>query len=268
MNKYNTKITKMDNIQDVHYLEEFNLEFRNSNYEIKYARHAPDVSLDQIENDPYMKNFSEFAEKISEFIPDGSEVIDIGAYDGDTSLPLALLAGKNGRCINFECGPAWHRLQINAGLNKFLNMENYNYAVSNHDGIDLFNYQHDVGGSKYKTDHVGTYPLKRFVRTIELQKFLDTLNLKNLNFVKLDTEGFDVPILFFMQKYIDQFRPIIHIEWFPTTDRDLFQFLTSKNYFSVDYFTLKTFEKLPNYWVQDLLLIPKEKENNFPSLVK
>jgi FkbM family methyltransferase len=268
MNKYNTKITKIDNIQDVNYIEEFDFQFRNFNHKIKYLHYAPNRSLENMENDPYIKNFSEFVTKVAEFIPDGSEVIDIGAYDGDTSLPLALLAGKNGRCINFECGPAWHRLQINTALNTSLNTENYNYAVSNHNGIDQFNYQDDVGGSRYKTDHIGTYPLKRFVRTIQLEKFLDTLNLKNVNFVKLDTEGFDVPILFFMQKYIDQFRPILHIEWFPTTEQDLLQFLQSKNYFSVDYYTLKTFDKLPNYWVQDLLLIPKEKENNFPSLVK
>lgn len=268
MNKYNIKVTKIDNVQDVNYIEEFDFPFRNTNYQLKYLHYAPHRSLENIQNDPYAKSFSEFTIKIAEFIPDGSEVIDIGAYDGDTSLSLALLAGKNGRCINFECGPAWHRLQINTALNTTLNIENYNYAASNKDGIDQFNYQDDVGGSRYKTDYIGTYPLKRFVRTIELEKFLNTLNLKNLNFVKLDTEGFDVPILFFMQKYIDQFRPIVHIEWFPTTEQDLLQFLVSKNYFSVDYYTLKVFDKLPNYWVQDLILIPKEKENNFQSLVR
>lgn len=268
MNKYNTKIKKIENVQKINYIEEFDFQFRDFNHNIKYLHYAPHRSLENIENDPYMKSFSEFVRKVAEFIPDGSEVIDIGAYDGDTSLPLALLAGKNGRCINFECGPAWHRLQINTALNKSLNTENYNYAASNYDGIDQFNYNDDVGGAKYKTDSVGTYPLKRFVRTINLEKFLDTLNLKNLNFVKLDTEGFDVPILFSMQKYIDKFRPIIHIEWFPTTEQDLLQFLTSKNYFSVAWDALKTFDKLPNYWIQDLFLIPKEKQNNFSSLVK
>lgn len=268
MNKYNSKITSFKDVQDVSYLEEFSFDFNSEKYDIKYLHYAPHRSIEDIENDPYQKAFSEFVDKMKEFIPNNSEVIDIGAYDGDTSLSLALMAGKNGRCINFECGPAWHRLQINSALNKYLNLENYNFAVSNSYGVDQFNYNNDVGGSSYKTSHVGDYPLKRFVRTVDINDFIKNLNLSKLSLIKLDTEGFDVQILNFMDKSVDEFRPLIHIEWFPTTEKDLYSFLINKNYCSVDFYTLKVFDILPNYWAQDLILIPKEKINNFKTLVK
>lgn len=268
MNKYNSQITEIQNVQEVTHIEEFEFNFNFKNYNIKYLHNSPKKSADDIKNDPYQKNFSEFVDKMKEFIPINSEVMDIGAYDGDTSIPLALMAGEKGRCINFECGPAWHRLQINSALNKDLKLENYNFAVSNLYGLDQFNYNYDVGGSSYKTSHVGYYPLKRFVRTIDINDFVNNLNLSKLSLIKLDTEGFDVQILNFMDKSINEFRPLIHIEWFPTTEKDLYSFLINKNYCSVDFYTLKVFDVLPNYWVQDLILIPKEKINNFKTLVK
>jgi FkbM family methyltransferase len=268
MNKYNTKITKIENVQEVTHLEEFDFLFNSENYKIKYLHNVPHRSTEDIENDPYAKSFGEFVDKMKDFIPNNSEVIDVGAYDGDTSLSLALMAGKNGRCINFECGPAWQRLQINSALNKELNLENYNYAASNVYGVDKFNYNNDVGGSQHKTSYIGEYPLKRFVRTIDIDNFLNNLNISNLSLIKLDTEGFDVQILNFMDKYIDKFRPLVHIEWFPSTENELYNFLINKNYNSVDFYTLKLFDILPNYWAQDLILIPKEKVNNFKTLVR
>jgi len=268
MNKYDTKIIEIKDTQDVTHLEEFKFDFNSEKYDIKYLHYKLDKSLEEIEKDSFQKWVIYFTDKMKEFIPNNSEVIDIGAYDGDTSIPLAIMAGKKGRCINFECGPAWHRLQMNSIINKDLNLENYNFAASNTYGIDKYNYNYDVGGSDYKTSHIGNYPLKRLVRTIDINHFLDNLNVSNLSLIKLDTEGADVKILNLMEKYIYKFRPIIHIEWFPTTEGELYDFLVNKNYSSVDFYKLKLFDILPNYWIQDIMLIPKEKINDFKTLIK
>lgn len=260
------KITQIEDVQEVTHFEEFEFEFRNKKNQIKIFLKYDDFSLKKAEEFPYMKFFTEFINKVSHFIPEGSEVIDIGAFDGDTSLPLSLAAGTSGKCINFECGPAWHMLQINTTLNSSLNNLNYNYAASNKNGIEIFNYNNSVGGPKHKTNYIGKYPQKRLVKEVNISQLLETLNLKNLNFIKTDTEGFDVQILFFLEKQIDKFRPVIHIEWFPTTERELLKFLIDKDYFSVDYFTFKKFDLLPNYWVQDLILIPREKGQTYNHL--
>lgn len=262
------KITPIKDVQEVTHLEEFEFEFRNKKTQIKIFLRQEGLAFDlqKAQDSPYMKSFIEFINKVSHFIPEGSEVIDIGAFDGDTSIPLSLAAGAGGRCINFECGPAWNRLQINTTLNPSLNNFNYNYAASNKNGIEVFNYNDSVGGPKHKTDRVGYYPQKRLVKEVNISQFLDNLNLTNLNFIKTDTEGFDVQILFFLEKQIDKFRPVVHIEWFPTTGDELIKFLTDKNYFSVDYFTFKKFDLLPNYWVQDLILIPRERNQTYSHL--
>lgn len=260
------KITPLKDIQGFTHLEEFEFEFRNKKNQIKIFLEHENFDLKKAEEVPYMNFFIEFINKVSNFIPEGSDVIDIGAFDGDTSIPLSLAAGPNGKCINFECGPAWNKLQINTAINPFLNNLNYNYAASNKNDITVFNYSNSVGGPKYKTDYIGSYPQKRLVNEIDISQLLDKLNLKNLNFIKTDTEGFDVQILFFLEKQIDKFRPVIHIEWFPTTENELINFLINKNYFSVDYFNFKKFEILPNYWVQDLFLIPKEKNQIYEHL--
>jgi len=262
------KITPIKDVQEVTHFEEFEFEFRDRKVEIKMflQQERQTFDLQKAQEFPYIKFFIDFINKVSHFIPEGSEVIDIGAFDGDTSIPLSLAAGAGGRCINFECGPAWNRLQINTTLNPSLNNLNYNYAASNKNGIEVFNYNDSVGGPKHKTDHVGYYPQKRLVKEVDISQFLDKLNLTNLSFLKSDTEGFDVQILFFLEKQIDKFRPVIHIEWFPTTEKELVKFLTDKNYFSVDYFTFKKFDLLPNYWVQDLFLVPREKSQTYSHL--
>jgi hypothetical protein len=262
------KITPTTNIQEVTHLEEFEFEFRDRKVEIKmFLQQEGEIfDLQKAQENSYMKFFVEFINKVSNFIPDGSEVIDIGAFDADTSIPLSLAAGSNGRCINFECGPAWSRLQINTALNPSLNNVNYNYAASNKNKIEVYNYSNSVGGSKHKTDRIGNYPQKRLVNEVNISQLLDKLNLTNLSLIKSDTEGFDVQILFFLEKQIDKFRPVVHIEWFPTTENELIKFLTDKNYFSVDFSTFKKFDILPNYWIQDLLLIPKEKSQTYNHL--
>ena len=262
------KITPIKDVQEVTHFEEFEFEFRNKKNQIKIflQQEGESFDLQKAQESPYMDFFTQFINKVSHFIPEGSEVVDIGSFDGDTSIPLSLAAGSSGRCINFECGPAWNRLQINTTLNPLLNNLNYNYAASNKNGIETFNYNNSVGGSKHKTDHVGYYPQKRLVKEVDISEFLDHLNLTNLNFIKTDTEGFDAQILFFLEKQINRFRPVIHTEWFPTTEKELLKFIINKNYFSVDYVTFKKFDLLPNYWVQDLLLIPKEKSQTYNHL--
>jgi FkbM family methyltransferase len=262
------KITKIDNIEDFSYLEEFDFKFRNETHTIKYFHSSNNLSLDEIKEKTYNSFFVDFVNKMQLFIPEDSDVLDIGAFDGDTSIPLALMAGEKGKCISVECGPAWNRLQINANLNSNLNISTYNYAMMDQNSISSFNYNNDVGGPSYKTDTIGKYPLKRLVVGINSVEFLDSLNIKNLSLIKSDTEGADMRILNLIDKYINLFRPVIHVEWFPTTENEISKFLKEKDYSSIDFKTdwnkqIEIFETLPNYWTQDLILLPKEKTKIF-----
>ncbi|MCA9199103.1 MAG: FkbM family methyltransferase, partial [Planctomycetales bacterium] len=58
-------------------------------------------------------------DSLREFINPGDVALDIGAHSGDSTLPMALAAGRTGRVFAFEPNPYVFRvLQQNAGLNQ------------------------------------------------------------------------------------------------------------------------------------------------------
>ena len=60
-------------------------------------------------------------------------MVDIGAHGGDTTIPLAVVAG-GGKTIGFEMGPPYQLLSVNTRLNEKLDIDIYNKAVSDKTG--------------------------------------------------------------------------------------------------------------------------------------
>ncbi|MGW8179152.1 MAG: hypothetical protein ACWGQW_10360, partial [bacterium] len=72
---------------------------------------------------PSEQNPSPISEEEMDFwgrlIPEGSYVIDVGAYVGAVSLAMALAAGPTGLCLSFEPNPSTFKvLQTNAEWNR------------------------------------------------------------------------------------------------------------------------------------------------------
>jgi len=161
------------------------------------------------------------------FIRKGSVIIDIGAHTGDTTVPMALANGKEGTTIAFDPNPyVFEILSINSKLNtQKTNIIPYNYAIAVEPGEYFYNSSeatHNNGGiSKDKINKHGKYQLQNKVVAVNLLDFLnkEKVDLSQLSFIKIDTEGLDYDILISFKEIIKNYRPIIIAECFSKLDK-------------------------------------------------
>ena len=181
--------------------------------------------------------------QLREFINEGDFCIDIGAHVGDSTVPIALAAGKTGQVLALEPNPfIYHVLEKNIRLNRGkLNMESIMAAAATHEGLMEFEYsdsgfcnggRHE-GMSSLKHGHM----FKQEVFCIDLQSTLREEYahcLPRLNFIKVDAEGYDLYILQALGDIIREFRPNIKAEVFRHTSREyrleLLKFFEDLNY--------------------------------------
>ncbi|MDX1919780.1 MAG: FkbM family methyltransferase [Candidatus Caenarcaniphilales bacterium] len=188
------------------------------------------------ENDLYIGRsfdlYGEFSElevePFKQFVKLGNVVVDIGANIGAHTLLLAQLVGPSGRVLAFEPQRiVFQTLCANMALNSVTNTQCFQYALGEETGetkIPLLDYtkQANFGGLDIEQFKQGeSTPLMT----------LDSFNLQQCNFIKIDVEGMEEKVLKGASKTIQQFRPFMLVE----NDRkekseSLIQFLKSLNY--------------------------------------
>jgi len=214
------------------------------------------------------------------YIKKGDFVVDIGANEGDTTVPMALAAGIEGTTLGLEPNPhSFKILVVNAGLNKDkTNIIPLNFAATALDGEFTFG----SGDPSYGNGGIVgfTHNEKRNVKYTfqvtgkNLYKYLlsDYASLMpKLTFIKIDTEGYDKEIIKAIPEIITQHRPYIVTECFgPLTKPEkleLFDLLTDRKYslYFLEDFSLKSKIRIERKNVTaartyNILAIPKEKE--------
>ena len=181
-------------------------------------------------------------------VNEGDTVIDIGAYTGDTTVPLAIACGKDG-CV-FALEPnryAFRILETNAELNpEKTRIVPLNIAATQDDGTYVFHYTDASfcnGGYMsqiaYKR-HRHKYPLLVEGRNLDRllrDKYPD--RLKKLSFVKIDAEGYDKDIIVSIMNLLKDFRPVIQCEVFlrlkEQERRDLYDIIRRGDYVPFKY---------------------------------
>lgn len=164
------------------------------------------------------------------YIKPGDLVIDIGANEGDTTVPMAMAAGKEGITLALEPNPHVFKVLFkNASLNKDkTTIEPLNYAATAYDGEFTFGsgdpsygnggivgFTHNEARNTRFTLNVSGINLEKYL----LLKYSD--RLPRLTFIKIDTEGYDKEIIKTMPGIIDKYRPVIVTECFgPSTDKE------------------------------------------------
>jgi FkbM family methyltransferase len=214
-----------------------------------------------------------------QFISKGDFIIDVGANEGDTTVPMALAAGVEGTTLGFEPNPhAFKILKVNAGYNKDkTNITPLNFAATAQDGEFTFGsgdpsygnggivgFTHNRKRNTRYTFQVTGKNLEQYLKTNYAEK------LSRLTFIKIDAEGYDKEIIKTIPGIIDQYRPYLVTECFgPATDQEkveLYDILTAKNYvlYRLTDFTLKGHTKITRgdmavKKTYDILAIPSEK---------
>ena len=219
-----------------HYLYEINEHALENGIKINYAQWLhPAESLKSVT--------TEMVNAYKQIIQEGDFCIDIGAHTGDSTIPIALAAGKSGCMLALEPNPfVYHVLEKNARMNRHvLNIKTMMAAVSDKEGFLEFEYS-DAGfcnGGRHEGipawKHGHAYKLEVFCVNLEQELYSDYGEyLENLKFIKVDTEGYDLYILRSLLNIIKQYRPIIKAEVFKKTDtnyrKDLLMLFTDLGY--------------------------------------
>lgn len=157
------------------------------------------------------------------FIKAGDFVIDIGANIGDTTVPMAIAAGKEGTTLGFDPNPYVYKiLEANAALNPDkTNIIPVCRAISTEEEEFYFISSEasfaNGGISPTQESNHGKFVYPHKVKGVNLLDFLKT-NYKNLldklSFIKIDTEGYDKEILKSISDLIAELKPVIVAESF------------------------------------------------------
>lgn len=157
------------------------------------------------------------------FIKRGDFVIDIGANIGDTTVPMAIAAGKEGVTLGFDPNPYVFRiLEVNASLNidksniipvcSAISIEDEEYYFISSEASFA-----NGGISSTKESNHGKFIYPHKVKGVNLLDYLKKNykeKMDKLSFIKVDTEGYDKEILKSISKLIAEHKPIIVAESF------------------------------------------------------
>ncbi len=189
-----------------------------------------------------------------EFVKPGALVIDIGTHTGDTTVPMALAAGKHGLTLGLEPNPhVYHVFKANADLNSDkTNIVPLHFAATAEDGEFTFasgDASFNNGGIMGFSTNIKKNNRYTFqVQGKNLEKFLEKEYsdwLNKLALIKIDAEGYDKEILKTMPSIISKYKPVIITECFKHLSvkerNDLFDTISNHGYqlFFVDEFGQK-----------------------------
>lgn len=165
----------------------------------------------------------EAIDELRKFVAPGDVAIDIGAHTGDTSIPIALAAGREGSVLALEPNPyVFPVLKKNADLNSSkatiiplmiaatpepgeFEFEYSDAGFCNgglHDGISKWRHGHAFK-LKVRGENLPSYLAERFPAL-----------MPRVRFVKVDAEGYDYQVLASLKNLILAQKPFLKAEVF------------------------------------------------------
>lgn len=159
---------------------------------------------------------------------EGDVFIDVGAHIGKYALQVAKIVGEKGLVIAIEAFPRnYYTLLSNIKMNNFKNIIAFNIAAwEGDDKLKLF--LGDVGGH-----HSVKLDLKRGfieVQAKALDEILRKLNVKKVDWIKIDVEGAEYEALKGLKATLQQCKPRIIIESKKQNMEKLINFMRDLNY--------------------------------------
>ncbi|MDQ3110743.1 MAG: FkbM family methyltransferase [Bacteroidota bacterium] len=170
-------------------------------------------------------------------IKQGMTILDIGANIGETSMAFSQLTGDSGKVFSFEPDPqTFERLKKHLVLNKCENVIPVNKGLGKTEGEMLLEEgENNSGGNRISPDKQSTNGKKIIITTLD--KFSLEHDLKKIDFIKIDVEGYEFHVLAGAEESISKHRPCFFIELVDdflkdqgTSSKKLIEFLVQKKY--------------------------------------
>ena len=207
------------------------------------------------------------------FIRPNATVIDIGARDGDSLLPLLAILEEGSRIIAFEPEKTEFDFLVQNldMINTLKGQVDYNnFAIGKKTELRDFVWDTKTRNGGFKTEQINKPGASncKWDKEFQVQSFCwndleETLKNKMLeaSYIKVDTEGSDIEALTELLPVIKKTRPFILTEWWPFTEKEITEFVNANKYAVIDPEHKKIMSKLDlkNGYCRDLFLVPLEK---------
>lgn len=183
----------------------------------------------------YFGILAEPRETLYDLVAGEMTVIDAGANIGETSLEFSRRVGETGKVIAFEPDPqTFARLKKHLDVNRCTNVIAINEGVGKTEGESLLKEgKNNSGGNRIAVNGSGG----KKIRLTTIDRTVEKLQLQNVDFIKIDVEGFEMQVLGGAEKTLERFHPALFIEVNDELLRqqnasaaELTAFLTAKKY--------------------------------------
>ncbi len=240
--------------------------FINSKYPIERHIFIDDYELENIK-------------LMTKIVAPGDIVMDVGANVGAVTLPLAELVGPTGQVHSFEPGiPIFDRLTKNVRYNPSVSGRIFpnHIGISDKDGELVWReFAHMPGNAGFHEPNGNWTSSSSYrVPVTTLDAYVTRKGLQHVNFIKIDTEGFEPMVLAGARDTLQRFRPILIVETLQEYQEmpgaDYFR-LIEESMCTLDYALFKFNGRLsnasPEDHSQDTVCIPVEKVNDISTRI-
>lgn len=151
--------------------------------------------------------------RLSDWIPEGSVVVDVGANMGFMAILFSKLVGATGQVISLEPSKKiFAKLERNIQENDPGNVKCLNLGCGSHSSKERLHAISDASGHSTLSPSAALEN-ESDTEDIQMEK-LDTItsSLDRIDFLKIDTEGFESEVLRGAENVLKSKRPIVYIE--------------------------------------------------------
>ena len=149
--------------------------------------------------------------KLFSLIKEGNNFIDIGAHIGQITLEAARIVGKEGKVFSFEPHPnTFAQFQHNVALNNFNNITECNFGLGDEVGkfyVEVID-ENNAGMNRISKNNSSNIAVEVKI----LDDYLLATDIKRLDFIKIDVEGFEYKVLKGGEQTLLKWHPILFIE--------------------------------------------------------
>lgn len=150
--------------------------------------------------------------KIYELVKEDFHVFDVGTNIGEVILNIAKQA-KKGVVHGFEPVPYnFNKVSNNISLNSFTNIILNNLALSDRNETLFFDDEEVKGHSGLISMNKNKIRNSKEVKAITFDSYVEDKNIKRMDFIKIDIEGFELNFLKGAEQSIKKFKPILFME--------------------------------------------------------
>lgn len=164
----------------------------------------------------------------------GQTVLDLGAYAGGATYHFSRAVGPEGHVFAFEPDPAsFDCLLRNISLHRLENVTPSPLGIWSETGRVMFQAEGSMGSAVVEAS-ARSSDTKKWIDVISLSSFCEANGVARVDFVKLDVEGSEEPILGAAAAFIERYRPRMivepHVVQGARSDPEVIRILESHDY--------------------------------------